>query len=195
VSAPDRGGADDDAGFRVPAYRVELVRTHTVRSRFRFRDRPAGIARVFRRTVGCPDREHLVAFYFDADTRLIGLHVAAVGDVNVVHCAPGAVFKAALLCNAASVVLAHNHPSGRTAPSPADVAFTHQMELGGAMLDVPVLDHVVVGARGHLSLRETGQMLTPPAGGDWTDTELEARWTRMSPHLPTPTFNTPASRP
>jgi DNA repair protein RadC len=144
--------------------------------------------------VGSPDREHLVAFYLDADTHLIGLHVAAVGDANVVHCTPPAVFRAALLCNAASVVLAHNHPSGCTAPSPADVAFTHQMELGGAMLDLPVLDHVVVGARGHLSLRETDQMLTPPAGEEWTETALEARWTRMAPHLPTSHANPPASR-
>ena len=194
MTAAGRGGADDTARFRIPAYRVELVRTHTVPSGSRFRYRPAGIARVFRRAVGCPDREHLVAFYLDADTQLIGLHIAAVGDANVVHCAPPAVFRAALLCNAASVVLAHNHPSGRTAPSPADVAFTHQMELGGAMLDLPVLDHVVVGARGHLSLRETGQMLTPPAGEEWTETALEERWTRMSAHLPPPHASTPDSR-
>lgn len=57
------------------------------------------------------------------------------------------------------------------------------MELAGSMLDLAVLDHVVIGARTHVSLRETNRMLTPPAGEEWSDVELNARWTRMAAGL------------
>ena len=164
----------------VSVYRVELVRTHSVVARRQYARRPGHVVTLFRRAVGDSDREHLLAFYLDADTRFIGIHVAAVGEINVVHCPPGAVFKAALLCNAVSVVLAHNHPSGRALPSQNDIELTHRMELAGSMLDLPVLDHLVIGARAHVSLRETDRMLTPPAGKEWSDAELNARWTGMA---------------
>ena len=176
-------------------YRVELVRTHSVVTRHRYARRPGHVAALFRRTVGDSDREHLLAFYLDADTRFIGIHVAAVGDANMVCCPPGAVFKAALLCNAVSVVLAHNHPSGRALPSESDVELTHRMELAGSMLDLPVLDHLVIGARAHVSLRETDRMLTPPAGKEWSDAELNTRWTRMAGVLSRPQALSPDPTP
>lgn len=84
--------------FRVPAYRVELVRTHTVVSDYRFCSGPWEAVELFTRAVGDPDREHLVAMYLDAKMRFVGIHVAAVGQIAEMQIAPAEVFKAALLC-------------------------------------------------------------------------------------------------
>ena len=67
------------------------------------------------------------------------------------------LFKAALLANAsAGIILAHNHPSGDPTPSPDDLALTQRLHESGEILGVPVLDHIIVGDRCTVSLRETG---------------------------------------
>lgn len=163
--------------FHVPAYRVELVRTHSVVSDYRFCSGPQEAVELFTRAVGDPDREHLVAMYLDAQMRFVGIHVAAVGQIAEMQVAPAEVFKAALLCNAAAVVLAHNHPSGDTLPSKSDVDVTADLELAGAQLGVFVLDHLVIGRPGeYVSLRELNRMLIPPEGVELEDSEMMRRW-------------------
>jgi DNA repair protein RadC len=66
------------------------------------------------------------------------------------------VFKAAIRRNAASLIVAHNHPSGDPAPSPEDIAVTRELVAAGKLLGVDVLDHLVVGKGCWISLRERG---------------------------------------
>jgi DNA repair protein RadC len=163
--------------FRIPAYRVELVRTHSVVSEYRFCSGPEQAVELFTRAVGDPDREHLVAMYLDAKMRFVGIHIAAVGQIAEMQVAPAEVFKAALLCNAAAVVIAHNHPSGDTLPSESDVDVTADLELAGAQLGVFVLDHLVIGRPGdYVSLRELDRMLIPPDGVELENPEMMQRW-------------------
>jgi DNA repair protein RadC len=68
------------------------------------------------------------------------------------------VFGAALERRAAAIVLAHNHPSGTAAPSPEDVSFTRQMARAGALLGVPLVDHLVVARRGYFSFAEASML-------------------------------------
>lgn len=172
--APD---LQDPMAFRIPAYRVELVRTHSVVSEYRFCSGPEQAVELFTRAVGDPDREHLVAMYLDAKMRFVGIHIAAVGQIAEMQVAPAEVFKAALLCNAAAVVIAHNHPSGDTLPSESDVEVTADLELAGAQLGVFVLDHLVIGRPGdYVSLRELDRMLIPPDGVELENPEMMQRW-------------------
>jgi DNA repair protein RadC len=67
------------------------------------------------------------------------------------------VFKAALLANAAAIILAHNHPSGDPTPSPEDAVVTTRLRSAGTLLGVEVLDHVVIGDGRYVSFRETGR--------------------------------------
>jgi DNA repair protein RadC len=78
---------------------------------------------------------------------------------SLVH--PREVFRPALRESAAAVVLVHNHPSGDPAPSHEDREITRRLARAGALLGVPVLDHVIVADRGYASLREQGEL--PPA--------------------------------
>ena len=75
-------------------------------------------------------------------------------NASIVH--PREVFKAAILLNAASIVVAHNHPSGDPAPSREDREVTRTLNEAGRLLDIPLHDHVIVGAEGYFSFREAG---------------------------------------
>jgi DNA repair protein RadC len=81
-------------------------------------------------------------------------------DASLVH--PREVFKPAIACSSAAIVLVHNHPSGDPTPSAEDIRITRQLVEAGKVLDVRVLDHVILGKAssgentGFLSLRESG---------------------------------------
>ncbi len=144
--------------FQVPIYRVQLVRDGSCKLGGYDCSSPADAADLFRALVGDADREHLVAMFLDTHNRFIGVHTISIGtlEATVVH--PREVFKAAILANAASMVLAHNHPSGRCDPSDMDLLVTREMVQAGLLLDIPVMDHVVVGQPGYTSLLMLGSV-------------------------------------
>ena len=106
------------------------------------------------------DVERVLALHFNVKHRLIGVHVVSVGtlDASLVH--PRDVFKAACLSNAASLVIAHNHPSGDPTPSPEDRTLSDRLRKAGELIGVTLLDFVIVtdpaeGFRYH-SFKEAG---------------------------------------
>jgi DNA repair protein RadC len=68
------------------------------------------------------------------------------------------VFAAALKCNASSIILAHNHPSGNTKPSLADIDLTRKLKAGGELLDISVLDHLILTIEGYYSFADEGKV-------------------------------------
>lgn len=86
--------------------------------------------------------------------RVIAYHEVSRGalDATLVH--PREVFKAALLANAAAIVLAHNHPSGEPTPSPDDLQLTRRLVDAGVLLGIEVLDHIIVGEARYYSFKE-----------------------------------------
>jgi DNA repair protein RadC len=88
--------------------------------------------------------------------RVIAYHEVSRGqlDATIVH--PREVFKAALLANAASIIVAHNHPSGDPTPSTDDYQLTRRLISAGEILGIRVIDHIVIGDGTHVSLRESG---------------------------------------
>ena len=131
--------------YRIPIYHIKLVREGRQPVERKRVKGPQDAAEVLRAFLADTDREHFVALLLDAKNQLIGIHTVAIGslDTCVVH--PREVFKAGILANAASVILAHNHPSGDPTPSPEDRAVTRQLVDAGQMLGIDVHDHVIVG--------------------------------------------------
>jgi DNA repair protein RadC len=77
-------------------------------------------------------------------------------DATLVH--PREIFKAALLANAAAVIVAHNHPSGDPTPSPDDTRLTERVIAAGVVMGIDVLDHVIVADNRYFSFREGRQL-------------------------------------
>ena len=103
------------------------------------------------------DRERFAVILLNTRNTALGIHVCTTGTINQTLVDPASVFKAALLANAAAVILVHNHPSGDTTPSAEDLKITRQIIQAGQVMGIGVLDHVIVGAVGRFqSLREAG---------------------------------------
>jgi DNA repair protein RadC len=102
------------------------------------------------------DREHLVVLMLDAKNHIIGINTVAIGSGNAAHVDVKDIFKPAIIVNALNIIIAHNHPSGDPTPSPEDVRLTEMVVKAGQLLGITVLDHIVVGHKRFVSLKERG---------------------------------------
>lgn len=100
------------------------------------------------------DKEYFVAVHVDAQGRPISFSVVSSGDVNAVHFPISSVFKTALLQNAVSIIVCHNHPGGTLSPSNEDLEATRMLVEAGKILGIKVLDHFILTPTDYLSLRE-----------------------------------------
>jgi DNA repair protein RadC len=100
------------------------------------------------------EQEHLRVLYLNTRNRVLGMEDVYKGSLNSSQVRIGELFKGAIRRNAASILIAHNHPSGDPAPSPDDVAVTRAVVEAGRLLDIDVLDHLVIGQGRFVSLKE-----------------------------------------
>lgn len=102
--------------------------------------------------------EHFGMFSLNTKNEIVGAHLIFSGSVNssVVH--PREVFQRALLNNATSIVVFHNHPSGDPGPSREDIEVTRRLQEAGKVLGIEMLDHIIVGDGRHYSLKSKGHM-------------------------------------
>jgi len=101
-------------------------------------------------------QEYLVCLSLDSGGRLIIRRTVTIGllDVSLAH--PREVFAAPLKDRAASIIIAHNHPSGEAAPSKQDIETTQHLIAAGILLGIPLKDHFIVTRTGYFSFRERG---------------------------------------
>jgi len=98
-------------------------------------------------------KEHFVVLLLNARHELQARETVSIGSLNASIVHPREVFQPAILHSAASVVLVHNHPSGDPEPSEEDLSITRRLVQVGDLVGIGVLDHVIVAARGVVSLR------------------------------------------
>lgn len=108
-------------------------------------------------------QEQLRAVLLDGRNRILGVQLIYQGGQNAVNIRLADCFREAVRAGAAAILLVHNHPSGDPNPSPQDIALTGEAGRVGDLLGIPVIDHVVVGRAGFVSLRRRG-LYEPPAG-------------------------------
>lgn len=102
---------------------------------------------------GSADREKFIAVHLNAKNRIISYEVVSVGSLNASLVHPREVFKAAILSNAASIILSHNHPSGDPNPSNEDLQLTKRLEEAGKLLGIEVLDHIIFAGKSFYSFK------------------------------------------
>jgi DNA repair protein RadC len=119
---------------------------------------PEDVADLFMAEMATLDREHFRAILLNTKNRILGVRTISIGSLNtsVVHARE--VFKAAVAESAQAIVLVHNHPSGLPEPSGEDLLVTRRLAEAGRILGIEVLDHVVLGSQGFVSLRELGHL-------------------------------------
>jgi len=101
-------------------------------------------------------REVFCCLYLDSQHRVIAFEELFEGTLNAASVYPREVVQAALRKNAAAVILAHNHPSGVSEPSQADIWITERLTQALELVDIKVLDHMIVGEGAALSFAEQG---------------------------------------
>ena len=111
-------------------------------------NRPAIAAAVFAKLLADRGRETVAALLLATSHRPLGLHIVSVGTLDAAPVHPREVFKAAVLANAANLIIAHNHPSGDPTPSRADHEMLRRLARAGALLGIRGLDYIIVGAGG-----------------------------------------------
>ena len=101
-------------------------------------------------------QEIFVLLAFDTQKNLIGLFEVSRGTIDQTLVHPAEIFKRALVCNAHSIAIAHNHPSGSTRPSSEDKSLTERIKRCGEMMGVPLIDHVIIGDGQYYSFLDEG---------------------------------------
>lgn len=125
----------------IPTYRIQLVQDGHIKAPGS--SNPIKILKSMQ-SLALSDRELLVGLYLNARGQVIAHHVISMGSVceNLAH--PREVFKPAIIKNACSVIVAHNHPSNNASPSRADLDATQRLQKAGMILGIKLVDHIII---------------------------------------------------
>lgn len=99
-------------------------------------------------------KEHFFILLLDRANQVLGYHLLAIGGVCSTTVDIKLCFGIALKCVASSIILAHNHPSGRLMASKADIHLTKKIKDAGKLLDIEVLDHIIITSSGYFSFAD-----------------------------------------
>lgn len=146
---------------RINRYRVELVRESAACYELESKQikNPADAAQVIHTLLDVDSLvvEHFGVLTLDTKNVVIGFHILHIGTLNSAAAHKRNIFQAAILNNAASIIMFHNHPSGDCTPSPEDIEFTKQTAMASKLLGFVLIDHIIVGHSGKsLSLKGHG---------------------------------------
>lgn len=119
-------------------------------------DSPQAAADIFISRLLLEEQEHLEVMSLSTKNRVLAVDKVYIGSVSSVAVRLADIFKFPLRRNATTMILAHNHPSGDPAPSPEDVAVTHRLQKAGELVGLELLDHIIVGGKRYVSLKERG---------------------------------------
>lgn len=151
------------------AHRYTFYQTQIVKERTKLYDvdnvmrSPKNIVDVAQNVLKLHEKtqEHFVALALNTKNVVIGIHDIHVGSLNMSVVHPRDVYQRAILNNAASIILIHNHPSGNPEPSSEDIDVTKRLVEVSEVIGIPVLDHIIVGEwdpeagiEAYISLRE-----------------------------------------
>ncbi|MEI7025237.1 RadC family protein [Paenibacillus sp. y28] len=103
-------------------------------------------------------KEHFVCLFLNMKNHVIGRETLSIGSLNASIVHPREVFLAAIKRSSASIICVHNHPSGDPSPSEEDVSVTRRLAEAGEIIGIEVLDHIIIGDKSFISLKEHGYL-------------------------------------
>lgn len=136
---------------------IKMVKEKSLHYEYENISSPRESADLIKNLIGNMDREALAVITLDVKNHPTSINVCSTGSLNssIVH--PREVFKTAILGNAASIIVGHNHPSGNPTPSNEDINITKRLKEAGKILGIELLDHIVIGSfDNYISFKERG---------------------------------------
>ncbi len=119
-------------------------------------NRPALIAEYYMESIRHQKTERVILLMLDNKAHFLGDCVLSIGSVNLSVLSPREVFIKALRHDAANIILVHNHPSGDAKPSKQDREITSQIQKCGLLMNIPLIDHIIIGDNTYTSFKELG---------------------------------------
>ena len=117
-------------------------------------DSPAAGAAVLSNELMWQNQEHFAVLMLDVKNHLLATKILTIGTTTETLIHPREIFRETMRQGASKLIIAHNHPSGNLEPSPEDIYLTEQLLQGSQFLDIPLLDHLILGNGDHHSLRQ-----------------------------------------
>ena len=160
------GIGQDKAATLVAAFALAKRMEQERRDESPVLDNPETVVNYMRETNRLRDVESLQLLLLNVRNKLIRVEEISDGLVDTLLVHPREVFRAAIMANAAAVILLHNHPSGDPTPSDADIKVTRDLIRAGQLLKIEILDHVILGhatatrKKDYSSLKELGYFYT-----------------------------------
>src|SRR5690606_38651417 len=131
--------------------RTDLGQTVTIRS-------PEDAAQLLMEELRYLQKEHFVCLFLNTKNQVLGQETLSMGSLNASIVHPREVFRSAIKRSSASIICAHNHPSGDPTPSPEDIEVTSRLSAAGQLVGIELLDHLIVADRKFISMKELGFM-------------------------------------
>jgi DNA repair protein RadC len=147
--------------FNPKEFKVVALRECPVPDEMKICEQPQQVADYWRMHIAThpyfnPDCECFIVLLLNTRKRVKGHHLVSIGTMDTILVHPREVFSVAVAMKAAAIVLIHNHPSGDSTPSEADIKVTRDLIRAGLLLKIEVLEQVIMGNPKHSSLRELG---------------------------------------
>lgn len=143
---------------RVDIVQVKMVKERSVLYSARRIQSTSDADELVRQFLDELDREAMIVVALNAKSEPTCLQVISIGSLSASIVHPREVFKVAILSNAYSILLAHNHPSGDTTPSQEDIKLTKRIKNASDIMGVSLLDHLIIGSDGYYSFKENGEL-------------------------------------
>lgn len=117
---------------------------------------PKTVADYFMEQMRHEEKEKVILLCMDNKAQMISQTVLSIGTVNASLLSPREVFRYALKKQAVHIMVLHNHPSGDPTPSRQDMEITRRLSKTGELMDIPLLDHIIIGDNQYISFKESG---------------------------------------
>jgi antirestriction protein ArdC len=146
-------------------YKVVALRDCPTPEQMMLCDTPERVVEYWRRHIQThplfdPECECLVALMLNTRRRVKGHYLISKGTMDMILTHPRDVYRTAVMAAASAIILVHNHPSGESQPSEADIRITRELTRCGQLLRIELLDHVIMGNPNHSSLRSSGLLFS-----------------------------------
>ena len=148
---------------KVSAKRVDIVSLKVIKERsILYKDRqvrsPQDSYEIIRTFLEDSDREMFIAMSLDVKNQPTNIQICHIGSLNASIVHPREVLKMSILSNSASLIVFHNHPSGKVEPSPEDHEVTKRLKAAGEIMGIELIDHLIIGEHKFLSFKEKGYL-------------------------------------